>query len=128
MTGFLRGLFGSKPQSEDTTVQYNQPDQSGSYFLDADSAKTFGNVDYMRSAKTIRRTFPKVEGDKKEEMEQIKQVSAMTEMNGNNTTSTGVEVNGTVSGSATKSEVVSERRRSDSSMDMFRNMARDIKR
>ena len=44
------------------------------YFLDEDDSKSFGNIDYMRTSKVTRRTFPKTASNKVGEV--IKQVSA----------------------------------------------------
>ncbi len=52
MTGFIRGLFGQKDD--------NQPTEA--FFLDADSASSLGNVDFMRKSKTVRRSYPKAVG------------------------------------------------------------------
>jgi hypothetical protein len=49
MTGFIRGLFGRKK---------SEGQETGDYYLDADSAKTLGNVEYMRKRSKIRHTFP----------------------------------------------------------------------
>jgi len=125
VTGFFKGLFGSKSKSEDTTVQSSQSDSSGSYYLDSDSAKSLGNLDYMRSVKTIRRTFPKVEGDKKEEVEKIKKVSSMSQSEGNGI---AAPTNSPTPTNSNTPQVATERRKSDTSMDIFRNMAKDIKR
>lgn len=52
MTGFIRDLFGKKPKKEENA-----------FFLDADSAKTYGDIDYMRTAKTVKKSFPKGLGE-----------------------------------------------------------------
>merc|ERR1711934_829356 len=48
------------------------------FFLDGDSSSSLGNVDYMREAKTIRRTFPGTV-DSPGTKEQIMTVAAETE-------------------------------------------------
>ena len=128
MTGFFKGLFGSKSKSEDTTVRSSQSDSSGSYYLDSDSAKSLGNLDYMRSVKTIRRTFPKVEGDKKEEVEKIKKVSSMSQSEGNGIASPSDSTNSPTPTNSNNPQITTERRKNDTSMDIFRTMAKDIKR
>ncbi|MEM1368926.1 MAG: hypothetical protein AAGG02_13110 [Cyanobacteria bacterium P01_H01_bin.15] len=41
----------------------SQPKKSKeAFFLDPDSAKTFGDIDYMRKPNRVRHTFPKVNG------------------------------------------------------------------
>lgn len=120
MTGFIRGLFGRGDNGE----------QRGSYYLDSDEAKTFGDINYMRSAKTVKRTFAKKKGVK-EEMESVRQISAMDAVE---VQENGLPVAKSPKASQPKPSVssfdtkVSERRKSDDSMDMFRNMARDMKR
>ncbi len=53
MAGFF-GLFGNK----------NKKQQSkDAYFLSSDDSKTYGDIDYMRTAKTVRRTFVKTIGN-----------------------------------------------------------------
>ena len=44
------------------------------YFLDEDDSKSFGNIDYMRTSKVTRRTFPKTASNQVGEI--VKQVSA----------------------------------------------------
>jgi hypothetical protein len=69
MTGFIRGLFSRKDS--------DQPEEpQGAFFLDDDSAKSMGDVEYMRSVKATRRTFP-VSVDQPEHIEIIQSVSAM---------------------------------------------------
>lgn len=122
MTGFIRGLFGGNGKS---VAQDSQ--QTESFFLNPDDAKSFGNIEYMRSSKTVRRTFARKKGVS-EELESIKQVSALDSVSlrkdgvpmpkGNQSTSNGTA----------QSFPKTERRKADSSMDMFRNMARDLKK
>ncbi|EKQ67125.1 hypothetical protein OsccyDRAFT_4950 [Leptolyngbyaceae cyanobacterium JSC-12] len=140
MTGFLRGFFGSKPKDEalaQPEVKPPKPAREGgrAYYLDIDDARTMGDVEYMRTAKKVRRTFPKTVNN--EEMELEKEVSSINMSDrklgtqvpkssmGSVATSTPVaESNDSVSTNAQ----VSERRKADSSLDMFRNMAKDIRK
>ncbi|MBW4515464.1 MAG: hypothetical protein KME11_09590 [Timaviella obliquedivisa GSE-PSE-MK23-08B] len=135
MTGFIRGLFGSKSKrdSEET------PQSREAFYLPDDDAKTFGDIDYMRSSKKTRRTFPKkivgeinefineVSSMKKSDRKEPPTVSPFntTPLNGSQPPSKPSEP---PSSSPSNSSNSSERRRSDPSMDMFRNMARDIKK
>jgi hypothetical protein len=69
MTGFIRGLFGGNKS--------DQPEQpKGAFFLDDDSAKSMGDVEYMRSIKATRRTFP-VTVDQPDHIEIVQSVSAV---------------------------------------------------
>lgn len=128
MTGFIRGLFGGSDKKKKAAPP-KPPKQEKTFFLDADDAKTYGDIDYMRSAKTVKRTFAKKKGVK-EELESVRQISALG--------SAEVDKNGRIVpqasqfGSQAKTDAASgessQRRRPDSSMDMFRNMARDMKK
>jgi hypothetical protein len=98
-------------------------EDANSFFLDADSAKTFGDIDYMRTAKAVRKTFPKTLGAK-EGAELNESTSSMDKVEG------GI---GSISKAAKAPEIKpsqegSDRRSRDTGMDMFRNMAKNIKR
>lgn len=129
MTGFIKGLFKKKNADDAPASESSAPNGKGAYFLEPDDAKTFGDIDYMRTSKMVRRTFAKGEA-------RVRQVSAMDD----------VEMNGATFGSAqtpqqkpqpssqseTKtfkpSSSEAKRRSPDSNMDMFRNMAKDIRK
>jgi hypothetical protein len=142
MTGFIRGFFGSKPQIEEApsasangatnneasnnAVRQPQP-ASKAFFLSDDEAKTLGNIEYMRTPSKLRRTFPKAVGVEVNEM--VSEISALEkkvqlskaqgEIANPAPTSTPESIN-------LNTEAIAERRRTDNSMDMFRNMARSI--
>lgn len=171
MTGFIRGLFRSKPKAEapePAETEAPQPQaKPGAYYLPPDEAKTFGNLEYMRSSKSIRRTFPKQKIGEDNEM--IRSISAMemqkagrngsaapmppkanptTNGSTNGSMTNGSTTNGSMTGStngatpraaepqanstsadsANANSTNTARRQADSSMDMFRNMARDLKK
>lgn len=130
MIGFIKGIFGSgkspeqTPQPPAAVPQTSQNSQA--FFLDADDARSMGNAEYMRTVKAIRRTFPKTL-DSQEEKELIAEISSMIKRD--------AQLGGSLSESLNVSEAVAkkideiaERRRTDTSMDMFRNMARDMKK
>ncbi|MEM9120071.1 MAG: hypothetical protein AAGD09_19630 [Cyanobacteria bacterium P01_F01_bin.56] len=136
MTGFIRGLFGRK----DKQPSASQPRQTGAYFLSEDDAKTFGDIDYMRSSKVVKRTFARKKGQT-EELESVRQISAtdMRELDERGLpaqpkteqTSSSSFSSSSSSSSSPKAETPQFQRReanTDTSMDMFRNMAKDIKR
>ena len=58
------GLFdrllksGSKNDGEQGLSKDRAKEKAEAFFLDSDASSSYGNVDYMREAKTIRRTFP----------------------------------------------------------------------
>ncbi len=122
----LFGLFGNKTKYVDEpTAEAPQP-KKGAFFLESDDAKSLGNAEFMRKPITIRRTFPKRPGGKGGEI--IQEISSMEK--------TRAGSNGVVPQKSTAPKPQSspaatantERRRSDNSMDMFRQMARDIKK
>ncbi|MBL1209416.1 hypothetical protein [Geminocystis sp. GBBB08] len=111
----LFGLFGKKNNNVED-----------SYFLNPDDAKTFGDIDYMRTAKTTRRTFPKVQGGKGAELIQEVSSEKMTKKNSN-------EAIKPKSSSSNFSDPNSsftpqENRKTDTNMNMFRDMAKKIKK
>ncbi|WP_052055420.1 hypothetical protein [Myxosarcina sp. GI1] len=133
------------------------------FFLSPDDSQTLGDIDYMRKAKKVRKTFPKTLKNT-EGFEITVETSSMgnagfgneikptlsssqgqpgatggsivTQTSGNfkpqSSITTGSAVNQantqTSSLNASYSKKPEQRRQSDSSMDMFRNMARDIKK
>jgi hypothetical protein len=145
VTGFIRGLFGSKSNGAEEVPQPKE-----AFYLSDDDAKTFGNIDYMRSSVKTRRTFPKqVVGEDNEFIQEVSATKKLTEaekpkqpyspFNGyalqptepssNGASSNGASSNGASAKPAeSSSPAPSAPRRTDSSMDMFRNMARDIKK
>ena len=135
MTGFIRGLFGgSNAQSGEAAPAPKkvdrQPKESKDFFLDMNEARTFGNLEYMQTAKKVKRTFPKTAGQP-EEMEYVQEVSAMGRMiEGQKSvpvvSSTPIVETKETTSSTTNGSV--DRRKADSSMDMFRKMAKDIRK
>jgi len=143
VAGFLNGLFGGKSKDKppmEQEVQQN-PTNGQAYYLDMDEARTYGDLNYMRTAKKVRRTFPKTVNNEEIELEQ--EISSMNMSNGklgtqvpkvsmgSVVTSTPTEsTNGSVpvNGSVPTEAEIAERRKSDSSLDMFRSMAKDIRK
>jgi hypothetical protein len=124
MTGFIRGLFNKKQADDIETPApvVTESEDANSFFLDADSAKTFGDIDYMRTPKSVRKTFPK-KGDSKEGAEMEEVISSVEKV------SESVSFVKKVEPQVSPSPKASDRRpKTDSSMDMFRNMAKDIKK
>lgn len=123
MTGFIRGLFGGNGKQR----QAPAPEEKGAFYLSSDDAKSYGNIEYMRSAKTVKRTFARKKGITGE-LESVKQVSALGSVRLNEygvPDSRSAEV---VTEARIESAPKVQRRQSDSSMDMFRNMAKDMKK
>jgi hypothetical protein len=146
MTGFIRGLFNGKAKAEsepksEPKVEAQKPIKqrpipvqrdSSAFFLDSNEAQTYGNLEYMRAAKKVKRTFPKT-ADQPEEMEFIQEVSATKRI-----IETGKQVsipNSVVKPQDSQQPAIevqpdpgTQRRKADSSMDMFRNMAKEIRK
>ena len=139
MTGFIRGLFGGKAQNPGESdrpvrvkreVQKPAAKNGGAFFLDPDDAKSYGDIDYMRTVKTVRRTFAKKRGETGEK-ESIRQISAMDSMR--------MQENGmpkqqpaaaesTFQPTIKKDTASFDRRKTDTNLDMFRQMAKDMKK
>jgi hypothetical protein len=133
VTGFIRGIFRSKPKA-DTEPQEAKPAKpqpqpkakrqpkakAEAYYLDADDAKTYGDIDFMRKATQTRRTFPKNKfGDDNAFVQAVSSIEKLVDEG---------KITQAEAEAAIKDAEVEARRRSDSSMDMFRNMARDIRK
>jgi hypothetical protein len=132
MAGFWQGLFGKKEAS-------NQPKDA--FFLESDAAKSMGDLDYMRTPNRVRRTFPKTVTNP-EHRELVREITATRQvtvvaMGGLPQATTpkaapspsfGTPATSSTAPSSTTSTTSSPRRAQDSGMDMFRNMAKDIKR
>lgn len=153
--GLFEEIFGKGAPKDDT-----EPKQA--YYLSDDDAKTFGNIEYMRSNKTVRRTFAKKKGET-EHMESIRQISATKKVNldgtpvkgqasygvsestvstpsfsstptpsFNNSTSTSSQPSAPVESEPASAPPAStptpSRKPASSDMDMFRNMAKSIRK
>lgn len=121
----LFGLFGGKK---------NEP-QTGDFFLDFEEAQTLGDTEYMKQSKTIKRTFPKVKGNPGKTI--ISQVSSekMRGVDPNQEASRSSSSFGSATAASTSAETPAPEMQPapkmnnvkvDSSMDMFRNMAKKI--
>ncbi|WP_017292903.1 hypothetical protein [Geminocystis herdmanii] len=115
----MAGLFGLFRKKN------NQPQDS--YFLNSDESKTFGDIDYMRKSKTVKRTFAKSVSGGGGEL--VKEVSAM-KMTKKDGKETGVN-NSQISADTSESSFTpnsQQLRNTDTSMDSFRKMAKQIKK
>lgn len=115
MAGFFGKLFNRN----------NDNKKEDSYFLDPDSAKTVGDINYMRKSATVRRTFPKTKsgGGGAEITIEVSSIDKREIVEG--------KEKETPQPPTTKFEPKVPERRSakdSSSMDMFRNMAKDIRK
>jgi hypothetical protein len=115
----MAGLFGFFRKKN------NQPQDS--YFLNPDESKTFGDIDYMRKSKTVKRTFAKSVSGGGGEL--VKEVSAM-KMRKKEENEVGVNQS-KISNDTTESSFTpntQQLRNTDTSMDSFRKMAKQIKK
>lgn len=105
----------------------NQPKE---FFLDPDEAKTLGNVEYMRTPRTVRKTFPKIVGNKKETLEIIESVSAVEKvrLNEPEAASPTPESAASSAASTVESSVEPPRRRPSDDLNPWRSMAREIRK
>jgi hypothetical protein len=121
MAGFF-GLFSGRKakfvDEPDTTPV--QPQNKKAFFLSNDEAKTLGDTKFMRTPITIKRTFAKG-GSLVQEISSMEKRkvgdNGVANMKGKETTAY-----------QQPESVNAERRQNDSSMDMFRDMARSIKK
>jgi len=134
MTGFIRGLFGSK-KNENNANNGARPKSTGSYYLSSDDAKTYGDIDYMRKAKTVKRTFPKgapritsVSADKEKRVTESAPKSIPSSQAQSFRPSTSFNNSTPSFKSSAPPTSSTERRTPDNSMDMFRDMAKDIRK
>ena len=121
------------------------------FFLSPDDAQTMGDINYMRKSVRVRRTFPKTLKNK-DGFAIEKEVSATDarddSFNGNGTFNSVTNGNGFANGNGftnsqtnfkamaeetkaaqpKQSDNKEQRRQVDTNLDMFRNMARNIKR
>ncbi|MGQ9838229.1 MAG: hypothetical protein ACUVRV_09760 [Cyanobacteriota bacterium] len=132
MVGIFRRFWSSRGKADSTpaTEPVSKPAKlrDNTFFLDPDEAKTLGNIEYMRTPKTVKHTFldfgatEKVEiveqisslGKVKLTTEKPKIAEATSEQGSNPTSSTSSQAN--------------PRRQAGSDMDTFRNMARSLRR
>ncbi len=117
----MAGLFGlgGKTKYVDEPDPVNQGDQEKeAFYLEPDEAKTLGNIEFMRKPKTIKRSFPT--GDKI-----VRGVSSIEKTKPN---PSNVGSRSDTSSDLENSSNSSPRNSQDSGLDMFRKMAREIKK
>lgn len=120
MAGFF-GLFGGNKNKGSESKE--------AFFLSEDDAKTFGDIDYMRKEVVVRRTFAKKKG--LGELESVKSVSSSASKNVGDA-SYGVSTSSSTESVSESKPATSQApkftKKTGSGMDMFRNMAKDIRR
>jgi hypothetical protein len=93
-----------------------------SFFLDPDEAKSMGNIDYMRTARKVKKSYPttKAWGAGFEE----ETVTSAIDKGISKPSVFEVELK---AAEEAKTEVT-QRRKASTDLDMFRNMAKDIRK
>jgi hypothetical protein len=128
MAGFF-GLFGGKTKyvDEPTPVAEESEKKDEAFFLEPDQAKTLGNIDYMRQPNTIEHTFPKTRSSEGKAV--TWQISSMEKKRvAENAAAPSVTPEVKPQTPSQTTPTSEQRRTADSSMDMFRKMAREIKK
>lgn len=137
MTGFigaLFGLFGGKKASNPSTPKPAASRRGEAFFLDSDSSKGLGDMDYMRTAKSVKKSYPKAIGKLNLLSGEVEEsISAMEKRVGGAIPKTVSSIPSSSSSTFEKKSTfvpteATYRRSASSNMDMFRNMARDIKK
>ena len=107
---------------------------SQDFFLTPDEAQTMGDINYMRKSVRVRHTFPKTLKNP-DGFEVVKEVSSsedrsMNRLNriSNNNKTTNSTSQSTINTSSTVTSSYSQIRPQSTNMDIFRNMARNIKK
>lgn len=141
----MAGLFGLFGGNKNKAPQSKEP-----FFLSEDDAKSFGNIDFMRKEVVVRRTFAKKKGQT-EEMESVRSISSSTSKDVGESNKPATSTFGSFSNPFASSKPAAAatpeaskassnadepatpkapemKRTSDSGMDMFRNMAKNIRR
>ncbi|ANV83804.1 hypothetical protein AWQ21_05060 [Picosynechococcus sp. PCC 7003] len=119
----LFGLFGGKKKNETP---------KSDYFLDFEEAQTLGDTELMKKSVTIKRTFPKLKGQGGATV--VTQVSSEVarKLNKNQQAVSQATEATKASSEAASTPITPAAPRPnlkvDSSMDMFRNMAKKINR
>jgi hypothetical protein len=129
----MAGLFGLFSKKN------NNPVQKEAYYLTPDESKTYGDIDYMRTSKTVRKTFAKsvsggggeliqevsaMKAKKRSGNEAFNQINSSTSNSFSDTSNSFTNSNSTPSFSASSSRKTN----TDTTMNMFRNMAKQIKK
>jgi hypothetical protein len=142
--GFIGKVFSSKPKSEVSEAKpaeeqvkapkpvkqkrVKAPTATDPYFLESDAAMTFGDLEYMRSVKSVRRTFAKQKvGADNASVRSLSSI-ALEKLKAEGKLPSASQSSSSSASQSAAPASGSDRRRADSSMDTFRNMARDIRK
>jgi len=127
MVGIFRRFFGPRGQADSKpssgTAAQPAKKKDNTFFLDPDEAKTLGNIEYMRTPRIVKHTFQ--DFGSTEKVEVVEQVSSLSKVKLAVEQAKAPEQSSSTSNS---SSGAGSRRQGGSDMDMFRNMARSLKR
>ncbi len=98
--------------------------KQGAFFLEPDDAKTLGDVEYMRTPNTVKHKFPKSKGNGGG-FEIVKELNSMEVKDGN---APATPAASTPADAPVATPTTPRRKGADTGMDMFRQMAKTIKR
>ena len=130
--GFLSDLFGLKTQYIDEEVDEAElaadEEKGEAFFLTPDEAKTLGNIDFMRTPTSVKRTFAKSEDEKIVATSAFGQETTVANGKTPIPKQEAISEVKPPSQNEQNAKVSDERRQADSSMDMFRKMASEIKK
>lgn len=129
--GIFEFVFGKSTPKDDSKGKQ-------AYYLNDDDSKSFGDIDYMRSSKMVRRTFAKKKGQEKI-FESVRQISSdkagVVDSNAGlfspltQAAVSNIENAGSPGFNSSVPKSARPRRTAKSGdMDMFRNMAKDIRK
>ncbi|MDB9496838.1 hypothetical protein PN441_15725 [Spirulina major CS-329] len=99
--------------------------KKGAFFLDPDDAKTFGDIEYMRTPNKVTHKFPKSKGNGGG-FEISTEINSMEKRDADQSQPTASTPE--ASSSTPISSETPRRNASDNTMNMFRQMAKSIKR
>lgn len=124
----LFGIFGGKTKFVDEPDPVTpDAEKKEAFFLEPDLAKSLGDAEFMRTPITTRRTFPKTLGSKGAAI--VQEVSSLSKKQTKEGEISSNPSKNTVSLPESPTEPVkNERRTGDDSLDMFRKMAKDLKK
>ena len=107
----MAGLFGKKDQED--------------FYLDLDDAQSLGDAEFMRRPQSVKKTFPKMGGGKAVTPPKITPKASFDTPKPSTSDSTQSFNTDSTETAAAKP---TERRKADSNMDMFRDMAKNLKK
>lgn len=126
MAGFF-GLFGGKTKYVDEpTPEVEDKEKQEAFFLEPDDAKTLGNVEFMRKPNLIEHTFPKTRSSKGGKV--VQEISSLEKKKVTGKGASPLPSPSPTSPPGSQPESArTARRASDSSLDLFRQMAKEMK-